>query len=129
MESLLHITTSIANIVRPVIEISILWIAFYQILVFFEGTRAFQVLKGILYLLCVFLLSTILELHTLNWILTKIFGISIIAFLIIFQQELRHGLARLGQRHLFTITLEESEILAIIEQMTSAVYKDRKSVV
>lgn len=123
MDTFLSILNIFTNIMKPIIEIIILWVVFYRILVFFEGTRAFQVLKGILYLLVGFLLSIVLDLHTLNWILTKIFGLSIIAFLIIFQQELRQGLARLGQRHLFTIALEESEILAIIEQLTSAVYR------
>ena len=83
--------------IKPVIEILILWVVFYKILVFFEGTRAFQVLKGIIYILIAFLVSQILNLNTLNWLLTKFFALSIIAVLILFQQELRQGLARLGQ--------------------------------
>ena len=111
------------EIVKPLLEIIILWIVFYQILVFFEGTRAYQVFKGIIYLLVAFLLFQILGLDTLNWLLTKFFAISIIALIIIFQQELRHGLARLGQQHHFNFGLEESEVIAIIEEMTSAAYK------
>jgi diadenylate cyclase len=91
--------------------------------VFFEGSRAFQVFKGIIYLLVAFLISQVLGLDTLNWLLTKFFAISIIALIIIFQQELRHGLARLGQQHFFNFGLEESEIIAIIEELTSAAYK------
>jgi len=108
---------------KLILEITILWIVFYRILVFFEGTRAFQVLKGITYVLIAFLVSQILGFDTLNWLLTKFFAISIIALMIIFQQELRQGLARLGQQHLFSITLEEAEILAIIDQITTAIYK------
>jgi len=111
------------EIFKPLLEILILWIVFYQILVFFEGTRAFQVFKGIIYLIVAFLLFQILGLDTLNWLLTKFFAISIIALIIIFQQELRHGLARLGQQHLFNFGLEESEIVALIEEITSAAYK------
>ncbi len=107
----------------PTIEITTLWFVFYQILVFFEGTRAFQVLKGLSYLLIAFLVSQLLHFETLNWLLTKFFAISIVALLIIFQQELRHGLARLGQRHLFSISLAESEIIDIIDKITTAVYK------
>jgi diadenylate cyclase len=116
-------TFFIWDIIKPTFEIVILWIVFYHILVFFEGTRAFQVLKGITYLLVAFLVSQILGLDTLSWLLTKFFAISIIALLILFQQELRHGLARLGQQHLFNVSLEESEIFEIIEEITSAVYK------
>ena len=111
------------NLIKPGLEILILWFVFYRILVFFEGTRAFQVLKGLTYLLMVFIISQILTLDTLNWLLDKFFGISIIALLIIFQQELRQGLARLGQQHLFVLSLEESEILALVEELSSAAYK------
>ena len=116
-------TFFIWDYIKPALEICILWIVFYRILVFFEGTRAFQVLKGLTYLLIAFLVSQILGFDTLNWLLTKFFAISIIALMIIFQQELRHGLARLGQQHLFTVSLEESEVVALIEQITTAVYK------
>ena len=111
------------NFIKPAAEIFILWIGFYHILVFFEGTRAFQVLKGLSFLLLAFLGAQIVGLDVLSWLLTKFFAISIIAILIIFQQELRHGLARLGQQHLFNVTLEEAEIVAIIEEIASAVYK------
>ncbi len=96
-------------------------------LFFFEGTRSFQVLTGIIYIIGAFLISQLLGLDTLNWLLTKLFGISILAILIIFQQELRHGLARLGQQHLFNVALEENEIVAVIEEITAAVFKMSKS--
>ncbi len=116
-------TFFIWDTVKPVLEILILWAVLYRILVFFEGTRAFQVLKGIIYLLLAFLAAQFLGLDIIKWLLTKFFAISIIAILIIFQQELRMGLARLGQQHLFNVGLEEAEIIAIIEEIASAVYK------
>ncbi|MBF0385526.1 MAG: TIGR00159 family protein [Candidatus Omnitrophica bacterium] len=111
------------HILKPIIEIAVLWWVFYQVLVFFEGTRAFLVLRGITYLLIAFLISQIMGFETLNWLLTKIFAISIVAILILFHQELRQGLARLGQSHIFNISLEVSELDAVIEEVTSAVYK------
>ncbi|HOY09441.1 MAG TPA: diadenylate cyclase CdaA [Candidatus Omnitrophota bacterium] len=115
------------SFLKPTIEIIILWIIFYQTLVFFEGTRSFQVLKGMTLLVFAFVLSQIMGLDTINWLLTKLFGISIIALLIIFQQELRLGLARLGQRHLFNIALEETEVMAIIEEIADAAYRFSKN--
>ncbi|MDP8266730.1 MAG: diadenylate cyclase CdaA [Candidatus Aceula meridiana] len=114
---------NIWNFIKPEVEIAVLWYVFYQILVFFEGTRAFQVFKGFVYLLVAFLLSQMLELTTLNWLLRNFFAISIIAVLIIFQQELRQGLARLGQQHLFNLSLEESELLAVIKEIITAAHK------
>lgn len=119
-------TIAIWTHLKPFLEISILWMVYYQILVFFEGTRSFQVLKGIIWIILAFLASQILGFDTLNWLLTKFFGISIIAVLIIFQQELSQGLARLGQQDLFNIGLEESEVVAVIEEITDAIFKMAK---
>ena len=120
-------THRLFSFINASLEIIILWIVFYRILVFFEGTRAFQVLKGMIYLIVAFLVSQLLGFNTLNWLLTKLFAIAMIAIVIIFQQELRQGLARLGQQHLFNIALAESEIMAIVEEITSAVYKMSKN--
>ncbi|MBF0619390.1 MAG: TIGR00159 family protein [Candidatus Omnitrophica bacterium] len=108
---------------KPFCEIFLLWFVFYRILVFFQGTRAFQVLKGITYLVILFLITQLLGFDSLNWLLTKFFAIWIIAIVILFQQELRQGLARLGQGHLFNIFLEESEVVAIIDELGQAAAK------
>ncbi|NQU95451.1 MAG: TIGR00159 family protein [Candidatus Omnitrophica bacterium] len=85
-----------------IIEIVILWFVFYMLLLFIKGTRAVQVLKGIIILVIIFLISKELQLETINWILGKLFTISVIAFVIIFQPELRRGLARIGQFGMFS---------------------------
>jgi diadenylate cyclase len=88
------------------VEIAILWFFFYKLLLFIKGTRAVQVLKGIVIIIVVFLIARELKLETINWILTKLFTISVIAFLIIFQPELRRGLARIGQFGMFSTQQE-----------------------
>lgn len=105
---------------QAIIEIGTLWFVIYHVLVFFEGTRAIQVLRGIIIILVSFLLSQILGLEVLNWLLAKLFGISIIAILVIFHPEIRQGLARLGQRHLFSTTLNEEEEGLVLEQVVKA---------
>lgn len=99
------------------IEIAILWFVFYMLLLFIKGTRAVQVLKGIIIIIIIFLITKELQLETINWILTKLFTISVIAFLIIFQPELRRGLARIGQFGMFSRqqqTLDEIVKAALI---------------
>lgn len=105
---------------KPFVEIAILWFVIYQILVFFEGTRAIQVVRGIIILVVAFFVFQLLGLHVLDWLLTKLFGISIIAILIIFSPEIRKGLERLGQRHLFAPALKESELEDILITVTKA---------
>ncbi len=109
--------------ITALVEIFILWFVYYRILIFFEGTRAFQVLKGILYLILALLLSQFLHFDVLNWLLSYFFSLWIIVIVVIFQHELRSGLARLGQQHLFTVSLGEMEIEALVGEIADAAYK------
>jgi diadenylate cyclase len=107
------------TMVSPYVEISVLWYAVYILLVFIKGTRTVQVLKGLLILLLAFLLSQVLQLEVINWILFKAFGIAVITFLIIFQPELRRGLARLGQSPFFGVFSKEHQ--KIVDEIVKAV--------
>ncbi|MFH0762924.1 MAG: diadenylate cyclase, partial [Candidatus Omnitrophota bacterium] len=106
---------------KPLVEITILWFVIYHIMLFFEGTRAIQVLRGVIILLAAFFLFQRLNFTILDWLLTKLFGISVIAILIIFHPEIRQGLARLGQRHLFGTTLRKEEWDYILKEIGRAV--------
>lgn len=80
-----------------------------------------MVLRGIIILLIAFLCFQRLGFEILNWLMTKLLGISVIAVLIIFHPEIRQGLARLGQRHLFSPALREEQIDYILNQVGKAV--------
>lgn len=106
---------------KPIVEILILWFIIYHILIFFEGTRAIHVLRGIIIIICAFFIFRKLNLEVVDWLLTKLFGISVIAALIIFHPEIRQGLARIGQRHLFGVNLKTEEIDVILNEIVNAV--------
>jgi len=105
---------------KPLFEILLLWMIIYHVLLFFEGTRAIQVLRGIIIILLAFFLSQKMGFDILGWLLTKLFGISVIAILIIFHPEIRQGLARLGRRHLFGSALREDELDDILKEIAKA---------
>ncbi|MFH1753681.1 MAG: diadenylate cyclase CdaA [Candidatus Omnitrophota bacterium] len=88
---------SIILILKILTEIAILWFCYYILILYIKGTRTVQVLKGIFIVVMIFFAVQLLGLDTITWIMTKLIPISIIALLIIFQPELRRGLARLGQ--------------------------------
>lgn len=103
---------------KPIVEIGAVWVVVYFLLLFIKGTRAIQVLKGLTILFIAFFIAQIFQLNIINWLLTKIFAISIIALLIIFQPELRRGLAHLGQSKWFHFLVKEKKAL---EEITKAV--------
>jgi diadenylate cyclase len=106
---------------KPIVEVLILWLIIYHILLFFEGTRTMQVFRGIIVILIAFFLFEKLNLQVLSWLMTKLFGISVIAILVIFHPEIRQGLARLGQRNIFGTALREEELDLIFKELGNAI--------
>jgi diadenylate cyclase len=105
---------------KPAIEIAVLWFGIYHILLFFEGTRALQVIRGIIILLIVFLLAQSMQLMVLDWLMRNFLNISITAILIIFHPEIRQALARLGQQNIFKPALRDEELDAIFKEIGKA---------
>ena len=68
----------IKNWVLPAIDIILVWFIVYQIYRIIAGTRAIQVLKGILVVLFAFAISKLLFLDTLNWFINYIITYGII---------------------------------------------------
>ncbi|MFA5099596.1 MAG: hypothetical protein WC547_01770, partial [Candidatus Omnitrophota bacterium] len=106
---------------KPAVEILFLWSLIYHILLFFEGTRALQVLRGIITLLAGFFLVQYLGLNILNWLFDKMLGISVIAIMVIFHPEIRQGLARLGQHNMFSAPLRKEELDTMLKEIGKAV--------
>ncbi|HNX81965.1 MAG TPA: diadenylate cyclase CdaA [Candidatus Omnitrophota bacterium] len=105
---------------KPALEVFILWFLIYHIMLFFEGTRAIQVLRGIIILLLAFFIFQKFDFIVLDWLFSKLFAFSILAILVIFHPEIRQGLARLGQRHLFETPLREEELDLVLREVCKA---------
>lgn len=114
----------LSTIWRPILEIIVLWYVFYQLLIFIKGTPAVQVLKGLIFLVIFFFLTLFvaqkLELAIMNWILPRLFAIFLFSFLIIFQPELRRGLAQLGQGSILSLFIREERIVDEIAEAIAA---------
>lgn len=111
------------TLLKILVEIGILWFVFYVILTFARGTRGVHVLKGIILIVLFFIITQKMGLDRINWIFTKLFAISIIGFFIIFQPELRRGLASIGQRGWSGIFFRESEVIKEITKAALALSK------
>ncbi len=106
---------------KAILEIAILWFIIYHVMLFFEGTRAIQLVRGIAIILVAAFVLQRLGLNRLDWLFKNLFATSVIAVLIIFHPEIRSGLARLGQRHIFTTQLREEELDIILKEVGKAV--------
>jgi diadenylate cyclase len=89
---------------RDGIEILLLAACIYQIYRAFRATRGAQILVGLVTILIVLtLVSAIFKFEVIQWIITRAAAVLAFALIVIFQPELRTGLARLGSNRLFSL--------------------------
>jgi diadenylate cyclase len=69
----------------------------YQLLKFLRGTHAVQIALGGLMLVLLYWASILLNLQTVNWLLRTFLPFVVFGIIVVFQAEIRKGLAHLGR--------------------------------
>jgi diadenylate cyclase len=107
---------------RDLFEILLVAYLIYRILLLWTGTRAFQILFGLVLLVAVFAVARLLQLGLITYILSQVFTYGAFAMIVVFQPELRSSLARLGRSRVWRILtkLEEREKVVADEVATAA---------
>lgn len=72
------------------------WI-FYTLYRYFQGTRAGQMLVGLVLLVIITLVARLLNMNALSWLMRTVQTVWVVAFVILFQPELRRLLVYVGQ--------------------------------
>lgn len=103
---------------RALVQILIVTAGVYLILLRVARPRAFRILTGLLLLIAFYLIAWAAQLQVITFVLEILFGYGAIAALVIFQPELRSGLARLGRSRLVHDLdhLPESELVSEIAE-------------
>ncbi len=107
--------------VANIIDILIVAFFVYQLIRIARGTKATELLKGILVIILIKFVSNFFQLHTTEYIVDFIIQWSAIALIVIFQPELRRGLQHIGRGSLFSIRKEADPVEAAINEITDAV--------
>src|SRR5512142_2286259 len=84
-----------------VIDIALVAFIVYGVLRFIRGTRAVQILSGLFLVMGMFVLAKKLGMVTFQWIVGNFLGYLIVILVVIFQAEIRRGLAKMGQARIF----------------------------
>lgn len=101
------------------LDILIIAFVLYHILLFIRGTRAAQMVTGILIMALLFFMSTIVPLTALNSVMNKFYSSFIIILIILFQDDIRHALRRMGKKP-FIAGSENISSNQIIDEVTRA---------
>ena len=106
----------------PQDAIDILLVAYlvYRILLLIKGTRAFQILVGLILLIGAYSASRWFELVTLNWILKEFLSSFIILVVVLFQSDIRRALAQMGKQRFWGMGAQNSTTLDAMDEIVRA---------
>ncbi len=88
------------KLISLILDISIVLFLIYALIKITKSSRAWQLLKGIAFLVVAQWLSKILNLSILNYILSAFMNWGVILLIVIFQPEIRRALEQLGTNKL-----------------------------
>ena len=82
--------------ISGVLDVLLVYFLIYRTLLLMRGTRAEPMLLGLAIIVLVYIVSRELHLATLNWILGNFLGSVILVIVVLFQDDLRRGLTKVG---------------------------------
>lgn len=125
--SVVDYTVSFIRLLRvnDLVDICIVAIAVYYFMMATRGTRAVQLIKGVLILVALYMASSILKFYTLNYIMSALVQVAMFGMIVIFQPELRNLLEKMGRLkigHFLGIVTDPAEqgIDNVIENISRA---------
>ena len=105
-----------------IVDIVLVALLLYEFFRFVKGTKATPILVGLAFFFIVSFIARWLDLMAFSWIMRSILAVWVVAFVIVFQPEIRNVLARIGkQRSIkFFLKVEESPV---IDEIVDAIRK------
>ncbi|HEY9857275.1 MAG TPA: diadenylate cyclase CdaA [Stenomitos sp.] len=109
---------------QDLLDILLVSVVLYRLFLLIKGTRAVQLLRGVLLLLVAYLLSRALQLNTITWLVQSTATMIIVAIPVVFQPELRRALSLLGQGEIFRSELfgkSTADTTRVVDEVVMAV--------
>src|SRR5256885_16275598 len=106
-----------------VLDVLIVAVFIYYVLLLIRGTRAVQLLIGVMVLVLIYFVATSLHLTLTTLLLQALFAVALIALVVVFQPELRRAFGRIGQLGRLSRLLlpgGEEQIEGIVDELVRA---------
>jgi diadenylate cyclase len=94
------------------VDILVIGLIIYYFLRFIKGTRALQMMAGLIMIFFLAFIADFLNLQGFSWIMRGLKTAWIVAFVILFQPEIRNALASLGKTRFIRAFIREGEDIA-----------------
>lgn len=108
---------------RDAVDILLVAFVMYRILLILRGSRALQVLVGLFLVFSLYLMANYFGLVTLVWVLDHFFTYLVLILVILFQDEIRTALTRIG--NLPFIGRQHALATEVLDDIVRAVYELR----
>lgn len=120
MQSLLERISFLRPGIWDLVQIAVVAYILYRLLVLWGGTRALQMLLGLIVLFAVYALSMLLQLNLITFALEAVFFWGPLAAIILFAPELRNALTKLGQSRFWRFLLKEEQTPETVQGLAAA---------
>ncbi|MFM1525698.1 MULTISPECIES: diadenylate cyclase CdaA [Helcococcus] len=107
-----------------IIDVLVMTFIIYKVIMLVRETRAAQLLKGLFLILIFSRISILLNLYTVNWLISSVFTVGVVLIIVVFQPELRRAFEKLGRSNsIFTsiVKLKTQQINFKTEEIVNAV--------
>jgi diadenylate cyclase len=104
------------------LDILIVSVIIYKLYMILRRTRAVQMITGLVFIFIVNLVAQLLNMQELTWIFRNLSTVWLVAFVILFQPELRRILTLMGQSKIFRFFSKE-QTNPVIEEIASAAFE------
>ncbi len=102
--------------VTDYLDIAIMAFVLYKVLTWVHSTKAASLLKGLFIFLAALMLSNAFKLHGINYLLSRMVDLGVLALIILFQPEIRRLLEQMGSRR-FIAFFTHTESVNVMERM------------
>src|SRR4051812_37811975 len=96
LQRFVHSLTA-GQIARTAVDIALVYYLIYRLLLTIRGTRAAQMIVGIVLIGAAFFVAVRVKLTTVSWLLDNFISYFIILIIVVFQKDIRRALSRIGQ--------------------------------
>ena len=104
--------------ITDILDIAIMAFVLYKIFTLVQSTKAASLVKGLLIFLAALVLSSALHLNGINYIMSRMVNLGLLALIILFQPEIRRILEQVGSRR-FTAFFIHEESAGAMERAIS----------
>src|SRR5690349_14135787 len=109
---------TVGSVLTTIVDVLLVYYLIYRLLLTIRGTRAAQMIVGIVLIGAAFFIAERLELTTVSWLLDNFISYFIILIIVVFQQDIRRALGRIGQNVLPFGRRQETS--AIVDEVVAA---------